>query len=123
MRKFFFDSDSLVVYEISPMPFWFASIALSLSVFALALTVISLVLHWIKRAEPPEITGVLTRIQELQTQHLDLLDKVEHWRKRDNVRRARQGAEDKLNAAPDPSTPAEYKSQLRAKATAAGMGI
>jgi len=66
---------------------------------------------------------VLTRIQELQTQHLDLLDKVEHWRKRDNVRRARQGAEDKLNAEPVPSTPAEYKNSLRAKATAAGMGI
>ena len=101
----------------------FASIALSIAIFALTISVISLVLHWIKRAEPPEITAVMTRIQEVQTQHLDLLDKVEHWRKRDNVRRARQGAEDKLQAVPDPSTPAEYKDALRRKATAAGMGL
>jgi len=111
------------VYEIYNMPTLFASISLSGALIALTLSVISLVLHWVKRAEPPEITAVLTRIQELQTQHLDLLDKVEHWRKRDNVRRARQGAEDKLNAVPEPTTPAEYKSALRSKATAAGMGV
>jgi len=111
------------VYVIGHMPTLYAAISLSGALIALTLSVISLVLHWVKRAEPPEITAVLTRIQEIQTQHLDLLDKVEHWRKRDNVRRARQGAEDKLNDAPEPSTPAEYKSGLRRKATAAGMGI
>jgi len=111
------------VYVISIMNPLFASIALSIAIFALALTVISLCLHWIKRNTVVELEDVYTRLQALHTQHLDLLDKVEHWRKRDNVRRARQGAEEKLNAAPEASTPAEYKSALRAKATAAGMGM
>jgi len=99
-----------------------ASISLSGVLFALILSTISLVLHWTRRHEPPEITAILTRIQEIQTQHLDLLDKVEHWRKRDNVRRARQGAEDKANEPvhDDPAT--AYKAQLRAKAAAQRLG-
>jgi len=103
-----------------------ASIALSGALFALSLSIVSLVLHWTRRDEPPEITKILSRIQELQTQHLDLLDKVEHWRKRDNVRRARQGAEDKLNERSEdkpPDNAAEYKQNLRRRATAAGFGI
>jgi len=111
------------VYVISYMPSVFASISLSGALIALTLSVISLVLHWIRRNTVVELEDVYTRLQALHTQHLDLLDKVEHWRKRDNVRRARQGAEEKLNATPEPSTAAEYKSSLRAKATAAGMGI
>jgi len=103
-----------------------ASISLSGALFALGLSIVSLVLHWTRRDEPPEITKILSRIQEIQTQHLDLLDKVEHWRKRDNVRRARQGAEDKLNETGDqqpPDSAAQYKANLRRRATAAGFGI
>jgi len=101
----------------------YVAISLSGVLLALVLTVISLGLHWIKRRTIPELEDVYTRLQALHTQHLDLLDKVEHWRKRDNVRRARQGAEEKLEAAAEPTTPAEKKAQLRARATAAGMGM
>lgn len=100
------------------------SISLSGVLLALTLSVISLVFHWIKRDEHPDITAVERRIQEIKVQHLDLLDKVEHWRRRDNVRRARQGAEDKLAESNDaPQTPAEYKRTLRARALQNGLGI
>jgi len=101
----------------------FAAIALAMSLFALALSVISLVIHYVRRKETPEYTALSSQIRGLDAELVDLMDKVKHWRNRDNVRRARQGAEDKLNDAPDPSTPAEKKPQLRAKATAAGMGL
>ena len=98
------------------------SICLSMAVFALGLSVVSLVLHWTRRLDSPEIEALESRIQEIKVQHLDLLDKVEHWRRRDNVRRARQGAEDKLaeNTAPVATDP---KAELRRRASAAGLGF
>ena len=98
------------------------SICLSAAVFALGLSIVSLVLHWTRRLESPEIEALVTRIQEVQTQHLDLLDKVEHWRRRDNVRRARQGAEDKLADAAAPIS-TDPKRELRKRAAAAGVGV
>lgn len=100
-----------------------AILSLTGALIALTLSVISLVLHWIRRAESPEISGVMTIIQEVKTQHLDLLDKVEHWRRRDNVRRARQGAEEKQQAADPAVTPAEKKKELRTRAAASGLGV
>jgi len=102
-----------------------ASICLSGVLFALILSVLSLTLHWTRRVSSPEIAALTTRIQETQTQHLDLLDKVEHWRKRDNVRRARLGAEEKLVSDQEgqaPTNAADYKKALRSKAVAAGFG-
>lgn len=99
------------------------SICLTGALLALTLSVISLCLHWIRRTETPEYAALVTRIQEQQTQHLDLLDKVEHWRKRDNVRRARLGAEEKLSEPAPNETPAEKKARLRTVATARGLGM
>jgi len=106
------------------MELLYALIGLCLAVLAFGLSIVSLGLHWIKRAESPLLAPVYTELNEMKTQHLDLLDKVEHWRKRDNVRRARQGAEDKL-AAPEPSpeTPENRKSHLRALAASRGLGV
>ena len=97
------------------------SICLSSAIFALGLSIVSLVLHWTRRINSPEIAGLLTRLQEMQTQHLDLLDKVEHWRRRDNVRRARQGAEEKREQETE-ATPLDTKADLRRRALAAGLG-
>jgi len=101
----------------------FVSLCLSGVLFALVLSVISLVKHWIARDESPEIASLNTRILEVQNQILDLTDKVQHWRNRDNVRNARAGAEKKLETVAEPQTVAEKKAQLRAKATAAGFGM
>jgi len=102
-----------------------ASISLSGALLALCFSVVSLVLHWTRKNRTPETDRIDARIESIKVQHLDLLDKVEHWRRRDNVRRARQGAEDKANAAAEPAgdPAANYKNDLRAKATARGLGI
>ena len=97
------------------------SICLSAAVFALGLSVVSLVLHWTRRIQSPELEGIESRIQEMKVQHLDLLDKVEHWRRRDNVRKARDKVEEKrlLEAAP---VAQDAKAELRRRAAAAGVG-
>lgn len=100
-----------------------ASISLSGAFVALCFAAVSLVLHFVRRKEPPEVSEIWTALQEVKTQHLDLLDKVEHWRRRDSVRRARQGAEDAQSPAAPPSTPEEKKAELRRRVTAAGLGI
>ena len=101
-----------------------ASISLSAAFVALCFSGVSLILHFIRRRQPPEVSELWTALQETKTQHLDLLDKVEHWRRRDSVRRARQGAEDKQDAiVKTEPTAADYKNELRRRATAAGMGL
>jgi len=97
-----------------------ASICLSASLFALTLSVISLTFHWIKSRKNPDIDQVWQRIQSLKVEHLDLLDKVEHWRKRDNVRNARAKQEERVEVE---TTPADVKASLRLKATQAGLGV
>jgi len=101
----------------------YVAISLSGVLIALVLSVVSLVIHYVRRTETPEYTALSSQIRSLDAELTDLMDKVKHWRNRDNVRRARQGAEEKLNAAPEAETPAEYKQKLRSKATAAGLGI
>jgi len=101
----------------------YVAISLSGVLLALTLSIVSLVLHYVRRTETPEYTALSAQIRSLDAELTDLMDKVKHWRNRDNVRRARQGAEEKLTALPEPTTPAEKKAQLRAKATALGMGV
>jgi len=100
-------------------------VAISLSgvLIALVLSTVSLVLHYIRRAETPEYTALSSQIRGLEAELVDLMDKVKHWRNRDNVRRARQGAEEKANAEVSPATPADYKKALRSRALAQGMGV
>jgi len=99
------------------------SISLSLAVIAAVLSVVSLTLHYVRRSETPEYTALSSQIRALDAEMVDMMDKVKHWRNRDQVRNIRKSAEEKLSEAPAPSTPQEYKSALRAKATAAGMGV
>jgi len=101
----------------------YVAISLSGVLFALVLSVVSLVLHYVRRSETPEYTALSAQIRSLDAELTDLMDKVKHWRNRDNVRRARLGAEEKLNALPEATTPAEKKAALRAKATSLGLGV
>jgi len=102
---------------------WDALISLSGALIALTLSVVSLVLHWIRRTETPEYKALSSQIRGFEAELVDMLDKVKHWRNRDNVRRARDGAEKKLEEGQVPETAADYKTALRRKATAAGLGI
>jgi len=98
------------------MPSVYASLALSGALIALTLSVVSLVLHYIRRSETPEYTALSSQIRALDAEIIDLMDKVKHWRNRDSVRAAREGSDKKLKELPEPTTKAEYKSQLRRRA-------
>ena len=98
------------------MPTVYASLALSGALIALTLSVVSLVLHYIRRSETPEYTALSSQIRALDAEIIDLMDKVKHWRNRDAVRAAREGSAKKLEEAAEPTTKAEYKSQLRRRA-------
>ena len=98
-------------------------ISLSGALLALTLSAISLVLHYVRRSETPEYTALSAQIRALDAELIDMMDKVKHWRNRDQVRVARQKAEDNVSEAHEPQSPAEKKKQLRDKATAAGLGI
>ncbi len=100
----------------------YVAISLSGVLVALVLSVISLSLHWRERDESPAIAALSTRIQEVALQILDLTDKVTHWRGRDSVRKARQGAEDKATAEAEAGIEVPYKQQLRRRARAAQGG-
>jgi len=100
-----------------------ALISLSGALIALTVSVVSLVLHWIRRTETPEYTALSSQVRALEAEIIDLMDKVKHWRNRDQVRQAREGSAKKAEEAQAPETPSAYKDALRRKATAAGLGI
>lgn len=52
---------------------------------------------------------------------LNVLDQVKHWRNRDNVRRAREGAQKKLDDAGEGAVEVPYKTQLRRRVLAAAQ--
>jgi len=101
-----------------------ASITLSGVLFALILSVVSLVLHYVRRTETPEYTALSAQIRSLDAELVDMMDKVKHWRNRDQVRTARAKQEERIADEPtSDSTPAERKAILRKRATAAGLGV
>ncbi len=111
------------MYVISPMDSLIASISLSGALMALVLSAVSLVLHYVRRKETPEYTALAAQIRALDAEIIDLMDKVKHWRNRDQVRQAREGSAKRADEAGEPNTAAEKKADLRRRATAAGMGI
>lgn len=86
-------------------------VATSVSVFALLVAGLSLVLHWARGKEHPDIAPVARSLQELQLAHADLVDKVTHWQSRDRVRKLRASREQKDDALPQ--DPKELKQSLR----------
>ena len=81
--------------------------ALALAALSIALSGVSLALHWVRGREHPDVS-------QLRTEQLDLLDRVEHWMKRDRVRRLRDSAPD-LEQLPlsQMTPPADRKAALR----------
>jgi len=98
-----------------------ASITLSGALFALILSTVSLVLHYVRRKETPEYTALSAQIRALDAELIDMMDKVKHWRNRDQVRTAREKSDSKAAEAPPAITPAEKKAELRRKATGLGL--
>ena len=99
-----------------------AVIGAGVSVVALCLSAVSLLVHWVRRDEQPEVQAINTRCDQLQLAQADMLDRIEHWTRRDRVRRLRDGAEQPVDAAPPLASP-PTKSDLRAVAKAKGFRV
>lgn len=89
-------------------------VATSFSALALGCAAISLALHYARRNEHPAIT-------QLKADQLDLLDKVEHWIKRDRVRRLRASQETPVEEPTE--APAQGKNALRLAARSRGFHV
>lgn len=98
-----------------------ALISASLSAIALGASVVSLALHYVRRKEPIEVSDLRSEMQNLRTDHLELLDKVEHWVKRDRVRRLRAAREAQVEDLPTQEAQ-PTKQQLRARLLNAQRG-
>lgn len=98
------------------------AVAASFAAVALACSVVSLALHWVRRKEHPDVSELRAIVSEMRTEHLDLYDRVEHWIKRDRVRKLREGREN-AQAAQEAAAPAngDYKAALRARVRNAGL--
>lgn len=83
------------------------------SILALGIAGLSLAIQLKRGAEHPDVSEVRTSVRELHTQYLDLLDKVEHWVKRDRVRRLRDSHDPKDE--PAAAAPQDIKANLRAR--------
>jgi hypothetical protein len=77
------------------------------TLLALGFSSVALALHWVRGKEHPDVTALKADI-------LDMWDKVEHWRKRDSVRRARDSQYDTEQPQPEPAV--NRKAALRARA-------
>jgi hypothetical protein len=93
------------------------------SFVSLCLSVTSLLIHYAKRAENPLLTPVYSAIDSLRLSQADLVDKVEHWQKRDRARRLREEVVEPAQMAPDQTlpSPADLKSAVRAAARTRGF--
>ena len=98
-----------------------ASICLSGVLLALILSTVSLVLHYVRRKDTPEYTALSSQIRALDAELVDMMDKVKHWRNRDSVRNAREGAQKKIDEAAQGDIEVPYKTQLRRRVLAAAQ--
>lgn len=88
------------------------------------LSVTSLLIHYAKRAENPQLTPVYAAIDSLRLAQADLVDKVEHWQKRDRARRVREQVDPDVVQQPLPQLVppgGDLKHQVRDVARAKGI--
>ena len=98
----------------------FLGILGAVGALSLGISIVSLMLHWKRPEQHPDTARVEQDLAAVRTAHMELLDKVEHWMKRDRVRKAREGRQTKPEAVsddePDNITPLDRKAQLRKRA-------
>jgi hypothetical protein len=93
-----------------------------LALVAVCLGAVSLGLHWLQREKTPELQAVHTRCDQLQLAQADMLDRIEHWTRRDRVRRLREEPGAELSPpVPEASDPHAKKIQLRNLARQSGV--
>lgn len=96
---------------------------------AFLLSAVSLAVHYLKRNEHPLVAPLQSQIDSIQLTQADIIDRVEHWMKRDRVRKLREGQEAASSANIEPlnepqSLPhAQGKEQLRQVARQKGFRV
>jgi len=91
------------------------SICLTVAVVALILSGLSLVLHWIRRAETVEYSALSNRLTNMDLSLIEAVDKFKHFANRQTQRTAREAA-DKAREEPEaPVAITSTKEQLRSK--------
>jgi len=91
------------------------SICLTVAVVALILSGLSLVLHWIRRAETVEYSALSTRITNMDLAIIEAVDKFKHFAARQTQRTAREAADKAREPEEAPVAIATTKAQLREK--------
>ena len=66
----------------------------ALALTAICLSAVSLGVHYLTRDKSPEVSALEARLDSMQLAQIDMMDRIEHWTRRDRVRRLREGATD-----------------------------
>jgi len=82
-----------------------------MALLAVFLSVCSMLIHYVRRAENPILAPIEASLQSLQLAQADLVDRVDHWTRRDRTRRMREGANEVADL-----TPVDPKQALRVRA-------
>jgi hypothetical protein len=91
---------------------------------SLCLSTVSLLVHYAKRGEHPQVTPIRADLDALRLAFADLVDRVEHWQKRDRARRVREQVDDSPptpTGIPEVPNPLAEKQMLRAVARQRGI--
>jgi len=83
-----------------------------------------LVLHWVERQKSPQVQELHLRCDSLQLAQTEMLDRIEHWTRRDRVRRLREepNTQNEPQSLPaEPLNQMQLKQQLRSVAREKGI--
>jgi hypothetical protein len=96
--------------EMSGLTF-LVSCSAALAVLAIGIAAVSLAI----RRQPPEFSALTSQVRALDSDLSELADKVQHWMRRDAVRRARSGQDE---PAAVPAIAMDRKAELRQRVAA-----
>jgi hypothetical protein len=98
-----------------------AFLAMGVSVVSFLTSLTGILIHYAKRHENPITAPLEQAIHALQLGQADIIDRVDHWTRRDRTRRLRADkVDDDVVPLVTPS-PADMKQQLRAQARQMGI--
>lgn len=96
---------------------FFITIATVFGLLGLCISIVSLLIHWKRPEQHPDVSRVESELASVKASTIELYDRVEHWMKRDRVRKAREGQEPARDGPQEPvgGDPAARKADLRRK--------
>lgn len=98
--------------------------SISLTFVSLCFSVTAILVTWQKRNEHPAVAPLRTEIDGLRLGLSDVIDRVEHWQRRDRTRKARADAAGEQEPQPELAqllSQHDVKAQLRAVARQKGV--